>query len=291
MTTATPPAPAAAAAPHQFITDVTSGRIELPVIPRVVQRLIVALRRQDVGVREIVDELSQDPVLAAKVLRLANSSYFGGRGSLASIDSAVSTIGTRALNTLIVACGISSAFVEVPGVNLRQFWADALVTATAASRLAERLGADPDSAYVCGLMHATGHLMLCQAYPEPARAYFSDSTILTSVERAEREQVAFGIAHPQVGGLWADRLGFPPVVGESIRVAVQPADPNETALAPVLRSACLLANGIARGDFAEAAFQPLPEAIRLRFTSPAGDAPDAEFIQLYAALTRVEHTL
>jgi hypothetical protein len=59
----------------------------------------------------------------------------------------------------------------------------------------------------------------------------------------------------------------------------------------VLRSACLLGYAIAHGDFAEAAFEPLPEAVRARFTSPAGDAPDAEFIQLYAALTRVEPSL
>jgi HD-like signal output (HDOD) protein len=283
--------PTGAGAPHQFIADVASGRIELPVIPRVVQRLIVALRRQDVAVREIVTELSQDPVLAAKVLRLANSSYFGGRGSLASIDSAVSTVGTRALTTLIVACGISSAFVEVPGVNLRHFWSDALVTATAATRLAERMDADPESAYVCGLMHATGHLMLCQAYPDQARAHFSDFSALSGAQRAERELLAFGIAHPVVGGLWSDRLGFPSPVGEAIRVAVEPPAADEPALAMVLRSACLLSYAIAHGDFAEAAFEPLPEAVRARFTSPAGDAPDAEFIQLYAALTRVEPSL
>jgi HD-like signal output (HDOD) protein len=290
MTTSTLAAPTAGAA-HQFITDVTSGRIELPVIPRVVQRLIVALRRQDVAVREIVDELSQDPVLSAKVLRLANSSYFGGRGSLASIDSAVSTVGTRALTTLIVACGISSAFVEVPGVNLRQFWSDALVSATAATRLAERLGADPDSAYVCGLMHATGHLMLCQAYPEQARARFGEFTSLGRAELAERELEAFGIAHPAVGGLWADRLGFPPVVGEAIRLAVQSAGADETVLAPVLRGACQLADAIARGDFADAAFKQLPDAVRARFGVAGSDAPDAEFTQLYAALQRVEPSL
>ena len=175
----------------------------------------------------------------------------------------------------------------MPSVNLRQFWSDALVTATAATRLAERLGADPESAYVCGLMHATGHLMLCQAYPVEARATFLPISPRSTTSNARpRELEAFGIAHPEVGGLWSDRLGFPTAVGEAIRIAVQPAEASDSTLVTVLRSACRLANGIAREEFAEAAFAPLPDAVRARFTSPAGDAPDAEFIQLYAALTR-----
>src|SRR5207342_864879 len=93
-----------------FINDVAAGRVELPTIPRVVQRLIAALRDPDVDARRIGDALAQDPVLSAKVLRLANSSFFGGQRSMASIDAAVALIGTQALNRLIVACGVSAAF-------------------------------------------------------------------------------------------------------------------------------------------------------------------------------------
>ena len=93
-----------------FINDIAAGRVELPTIPRVVQRLIVALRDPDVDSRKIGEALAQDPVLSAKVLRLANSSFFGGQRSMASIDAAVALIGTQALNRLIVACGVSSSF-------------------------------------------------------------------------------------------------------------------------------------------------------------------------------------
>jgi len=101
-----------------FINDVAAGRVELPTIPRVVQRLIAALRDPDVDARRIGDALAQDPVLSAKVLRLANSSFFGGQRSMASIDAAVALIGTQALNRLIVACGVSAAFKPIPGIDL-----------------------------------------------------------------------------------------------------------------------------------------------------------------------------
>src|SRR3954470_23222193 len=143
-----------------FINDIAAGKVELPTIPRVVQQLITALRDPDVDTRKIGAALAQDPVLTAKVLRLANSAFFGGQRSMASIDAAIALIGTQALNRLIVASGVSSSFTEIPGIDLRSFWRDALLAATAANKLAPRLGADPEAAYVCGLLHATGHLIL-----------------------------------------------------------------------------------------------------------------------------------
>ena len=61
---ATPQAGAAVRTPR-FIDDVAAGRVELPTIPRVVQRLIAALRNPDVDFRKIGEALSQDPVLSA----------------------------------------------------------------------------------------------------------------------------------------------------------------------------------------------------------------------------------
>ena len=214
--------PADAVRTPNFINDVAAGRVELPTIPRVVQRLIVALRDPDVDSRKIGEALAQDPVLSAKVLRLANSSFFGGQRSMASIDAAVAMIGTQALNRLIVACGVSSSFKEIPGIDLRTFWRDALVAGTAAQKLAPRLQADAEEAYVCGLLHGTGHLILCQAYPEIANAMFTGFAVVRGAELAGIEAGAFGIDHPTVGALWVETIGFPQPVADTIRHAAQP---------------------------------------------------------------------
>src|SRR5450755_805182 len=181
-----------------FINDIAAGKVELPTIPRVVQGLIVALRDPNVDARRIGESLSQDPILSAKVLRLANSSFFGGQRSMASIDAAVALIGLQALSRLIVACGVSSSLGEIPGIDLRTFWRDALVAATAANKLAPRLQADPEEAYVCGLMHAIGHLILCQTYPDIANAMFTGFAVVRGAELAAIEAGAFGIDHSAV---------------------------------------------------------------------------------------------
>jgi hypothetical protein len=72
-------APPTVNAPN-FINDVAAGKVELPMIPSVVQRVIAALRDPDVDARKVGEALSQDPVLSAKVLRLpARSSAAGAR--------------------------------------------------------------------------------------------------------------------------------------------------------------------------------------------------------------------
>ncbi|MGH8797591.1 MAG: HDOD domain-containing protein, partial [Caldimonas sp.] len=221
-----------------FINDIAAGRVELPAIPRIVQRLIVALRNPDVDSREIGKSLAQDPVLSAKVLRLANSSFFGGQRSMASIDAAVALIGIQALNRLIVACGVAASLDDVPGIDLRTFWRDSLVAATAAHKLAAPLGADAEEAYVGGLLHATGHLILCRTYPEIADAIFTGFAVVRGVELAAIEMDSFGIDHPTVGALWVESIGFPQPVADTIRNVAQPAAAADGPLDLALRSAC-----------------------------------------------------
>jgi HD-like signal output (HDOD) protein len=245
------------------------------------------LRDPDADARRIGAALSQDPVLSAKVLRLANSSFFGGQRSMASIDAAVALIGTQALNRLIVACGVESTFKGVAGIDLPTFWRDALVAATAAARLAPRLGADAEEAYVCGLLHATGHLILCQTYPEIAAAMFTGFAVVRGAELAAIEAECFGIDHPTVGALWVDTLGFPQPVADAIRHALRPAADTDTPLDLALRSACVLAAAVAAAAPAEAAVNALPAGAKARCTGADG-RPDAALAKLYDALRETE---
>jgi len=281
---------ATASTTPNFINDIATGRVELPTIPRVVQRLIAALRDPDVDTRTISEELSQDPVLSAKVLRLANSSFFGGERSMLSIDSAVAMVGSEAINKLIVACGVTSAFDEIPGINLRDFWRDALLVATAASKLAPRLQADSQAAYICGLLHASGHLILCQAYPAVANGMFTGYAIVRGAKLAAIEIEAFGIDHPTVGALWVESLGFPQVVIDTIRNSVRPPADTDTPLDLALRSGNRLAFASERKFAADVALAAIQPGVRERFTDAAGKA-DTEFRKLYDALGEVEPTL
>ena len=273
-----------------FINDIAAGKVELPTIPRVVQQLITALRDPDVDTRKIGEALSQDPVLSAKVLRLANSSFFGGQRSMASIDAAIALIGIQALNRLIVACGVSSSFKAIPGIDMDVFWRDSLVAATAANKLAARLGADAEEAYTSGLLHGTGHLILCQTYPDIADAMFTGFAVARGAELAGIELGAFGIDHPAVGALWVETLGFPQGVADTIKKVAQPEEANDSVLDLSLRSACALAAAVAQKDPREVALAALPPRVQALFKGGDGQ-PNAEFAKLHESLQEIKPVL
>ena len=287
---AAPPPPANAPRTPNFINDVAAGKVELPSIPRVVQQVAAAVQDPDVDARKLGQLLSQDPVLSAKVLRLANSSFFGGQRSMASIDAAVAMIGTQALGRLVLAGGVSSSFGEVPGIDLPTFWRDSLVTATAAQRLAPKLGAETEEAYVSGLLHGTGHLILCKTYPDIANFVFSGYAVVRGAELAAIEAENFGIDHPNVGALWIETIGFPQPVADTIRHVAEPLAPSAGPLDLTLRSACALAAAVARKDEPAAAWASLPAPVQARYSSGDGQ-PDAAFDKLYEALCETEPKL
>ena len=259
------------------------GRVELPVIPAVVQQLIQALRDTNVDTRKITKALAKDPVLTSKVLRLANSSFFGGQRQMASLDAAVGFIGTAALNRLVVACGVSSSFDEVPGIDLQLFWRDSRLAANAAHKLAPRLGADPDEAYLCGLLHATGHLILCRSYPEVAHAMFAGFERVRGAELAAIELEAFGTDHPTAGALWVESIKFPQAVADTLGKSTRPVQELALALDVTLHGACTVAVGVAQRASAEVALAALHPALRAAFVLANGQ-PDPAFTKMYEAL-------
>ncbi len=278
-------APASSA--PRFIEDVAAGRVELPVIPAIVQQLMAALRNPNVDARQIAQALSRDPVLTTKVLRLANSSFFGGQRSMTSVDAAVGLIGTAALNRLIVACGVSSAFDDVKGIDLPMFWRDARVAANAAHPLAACVQADADEAYLCGLLHGVGHLILCRSYPEMADAMFTGYAPVRGAELAAVETEAFGIEHPTVGALWIESIQFPKSVADAVGKSLRPLHELVAPLDLALQGARTLAAAVAQQAGAEAALGALHPALRASCAGSNGQ-PDAAFVRLYDKLCEAE---
>lgn len=237
------------------------GSLALPSVPRVVRRLIADLKSADVSISGVVGELEQEPQLAARTLRIANSPYYCGRRSVASLSDAVVTIGTDTLRTLVISCGLQSVFVAVPGVNLRQFWLDASLTANAARSLARLAGRSGEPAFLAGLLHAVGHLILCRAFAAPMQRQLQGVAVRRGLVLAEAELAACGLTHPQVGAAWLDELGFPEEVVEAVALHLSPADAGAGSLAPLLNLATQVSASVEDGDSVQQALQKIDRGV------------------------------
>lgn len=189
----------------------------LPKIPKVVLELIESFNDEDVDISSIAKKVSTDPVLTAKVLRLANSAHYGTPKTVSSVDDASVILGMSSLRTMILGSCISSAFKPIPGYDQVSFWKAAFSIAAYAKFLAEKTNkADKDVAFTTGMLHSIGSLIIRQNMPEESQKIDEIKSVGHKSRRHELEQVQFGFNYAEVGGELAKRWKFPDEMQKAI---------------------------------------------------------------------------
>ena len=198
----------------------------LPSIPKVVQEVIESFNNDSVSIDEIAKKLSADQVLSAKLLRLANSSYYHASRSVGSVDDAVLMLGFMTVRTLVVSSGLTGGFKTMPGIDLKQFWRYSLHTAVVAKWLAKQTHGNSDFAFTVGLMHAIGQLVMHAGMPEEALQIDKFAGTLDP-RRAGVERNSFGYDFYDVGAELAKRWRFPDTFSQTIKGSASPLDAQD----------------------------------------------------------------
>lgn len=205
----------------------------LPSAPKVVEELISSFLYPNVSVDEIAHKLSADPVLSAKLLRLANSAYYKVSRKIGSVDDAVRMLGFVAVRTLVISSSLVGGFRKVPGIDLKRFWRYSLNTAVAARWLAARAGDNAELAFTIGMMHALGQLVIHTGLAEEAEDLDKVAGIYEP-GRSSAELEAFGFDAGAVGAELALRWKFPDVFAATIRSYADPAQHGEWSRLPAI---------------------------------------------------------
>lgn len=188
----------------------------LPSIPRVVSEVMTELNLDDPNTRRISDAIATDPGLTARMLKLANSAFFGLNRKIDSVQEAIAILGFNHLRTLVQAVALGSSFKAVPGVNLEQFWRYSLNTAKICRTLAKSMKLPDGAAFTAGLVHAVGDLVMHIGMPEVvARIDWSVSPF--DLKRAEAEQAALGYTYADVSAAFAQRWDFPEAIVNALK--------------------------------------------------------------------------
>ncbi|MBK6922968.1 MAG: HDOD domain-containing protein [Deltaproteobacteria bacterium] len=134
------------------------GAIELPVLPRVAQEVMVVARDSSRGAAEVARLVERDPALCATVLRAANSAIYGGSVEIVSARQAVLRLGLVEVATLATTAAMRSALVDHGpfAAALTCWWRRALTTGLYAKEIARLRRQAVDSAFLCGLLRDVG---------------------------------------------------------------------------------------------------------------------------------------
>lgn len=246
MTAATVSAPAPAPArPVQFQKPITVDalqrlKITIPSCPAVFIRLVQALNNPDSP--DLPEIINTDPALAAEVIRVANSAYYGASKRIYSVNDSVVRLGFNEIYSISTALKAREVFKG--GVKWDAFraslWEHAVKTATATRLLARRFNPKvTETVYTVGLLHDLGKLMFVELLP----AYGMMSANYNGEELVAQENPLFGINHAELGGELLKNWKLPDMMCGLVAKHHHPIDPSDALKLP--REELALANEMA----------------------------------------------
>lgn len=198
---------------------------QLISLPEVYIKLQQIINRDDYALSDIVDVISFDPAISARLLRMVNSSFFGLETRIDTIGHAINYLGTKQVNDLVLTTSLADSFssIDNPDFNLHQFWRHSVYCAISAREMAKSCGLkDPERLFLIGLLHDIGHLMMHQSLDRQTHlAELLSQQQQIPLHQAEQQQLGFDSA--QVGAELLNNWNLPSSLVEAIRYQLSPS--------------------------------------------------------------------
>ncbi|NWO08300.1 MAG: HDOD domain-containing protein [Alteromonadaceae bacterium] len=240
--------------------------LELPPLPETAQRIIHLRVNPNAVMGDLVDVVESDPSLAAQVVSWASSSFYAAAGQVRSVYDAVSRVlGFDLVMNLAMGLALGRALRQPSDHpdGYVDYWQQAIWQAQAAGILAGMMRGPRRPvfglAYLSGLLHNFGHLVLAQVFPPHFRLVCRSLEVNPHIDSSVIEHQLLGVTREQIAARLMDNWGMPEEVGVAIRYQKNPEYQGEHAVyARVLwlGRQLLTARGIALG-----AGEPVPDAV------------------------------
>ena len=227
----------------------------------VLQEIEQALQSPQCNLNTIGDAIQKDPDLTARLLRLANSPFFGFANRLSTVAEAVSLLGIQQIQDMIVASSVLEQFKGVPDnlVNKHSFWQHSLAVGLTARLLAmERRLPKPDKFFVAGLLHDVGRLVLLSQAEEWVRAVFEEYQREKILLR-DAEKKVLGYDHQEIAAELLQSWSYPASLVQAVEFHHSPGQSVARLDAAVVHIADHLVNAMGIGSSGEQFIPPLDE--------------------------------
>jgi putative nucleotidyltransferase with HDIG domain len=226
--------------------------------PVVVQKVIACVAHPDFRMEQVRDLIEEDPALASRILRVANSAAFHARVPCASIQDAIVRMGARTVADLASGMAAMTAFADLKGAG-KAVREHCVGTAAIVRALAYRMsdGVDPAVAFLAGLLHDIGKLLILQTRHQ-SYAELVAATAGTPDELHLQEREFLGYDHAVLGGHVLAKWGLPNPVPKIVAWHHQPARAYQeggsvAALVAVVRIADVIDTLVSSDKLAEGA--------------------------------------
>ena len=188
----------------------------LPTLPAVAMKVLELCQQEQLDLNRIASTISNDPALAVKLMKTANSPIFALRREVTTISYAVSLLGINAIRTLVLSFSLPRNLAGGKIRGMEDYWRRSILCALAARELCQGpLIGLREEAFLAGLLQDIGMLALAQSlgpqYGKILEAAKGDHQRLIALERE-----AFGGDHAQIGAWLLERWRVPTVLARVV---------------------------------------------------------------------------
>lgn len=192
----------------------------LPTIPSTLSKILEIIHDPGSGARELETAVVRDPAIAAKVMAIANSPFYGFKQKVVELSHAISLIGFDAVKNVAIGLSVFSCFdnsYSPLSSRIREIYLHSFAAAFGADKLARYSPVCPvEPAFLCGLLHDIGKMVLIKLLD------LNYNNIL-EIAQDKKEEVAaverevLGLDHADAGAWLIGHWGLPEVLVESVR--------------------------------------------------------------------------
>ncbi|MEN6373970.1 MAG: HDOD domain-containing protein [Smithella sp.] len=191
----------------------------IPAFPATGNKVTQLLKKPDYSVTEVANVIKFDPSITANILKMANSTYFGSRQRISTINDAVVYLGQQNLLRAIQTAGVSKYYKKgAQGYydKVTDLWEHSVAVALMSQIISKKITGQEDTVlYTAALLHDVGKIIM----GEFVREALPKISALVSTQRVsfvEAEEIVIGINHAELGGKIAAYWNFPAEIREAI---------------------------------------------------------------------------
>jgi HD-like signal output (HDOD) protein len=190
--------------------------IDIPAQPESLVKLSLLLADENINFQAASTLIEGDMALASAVLKAVNSSLYGLKGRVQSVQQAITYLGMREVAAITFEMGLRAAFP--PAAELEPLWQRAGLRGLVMGRLAQKLALDAWAAHSAGLFEECGKAVLFRHAPDHYRAMLRAAG--DDSELAELERAGFGVSHDALGAALCESWGLSAAAVASVRYHV-----------------------------------------------------------------------
>ncbi len=250
-----------------YIHEKVKTVIQLPALPAIAMEVVDRVDNPKTSAAHLSRLISSDQALAAKVLKIANSPFYGFPRKISTVDFAIIVLGFDALKEIVISISLISSLQKGSDTafDARAFWDHSILSGLVARRLARDLGYRvSEEVFVGALLHDMGVPIIHRYFQAEFRRIVG-IVRETELSYLEAEESVLGVTHAAVGGWLAERWNLPEHLTEAVTVHHTPAAASKNReLAALIHCADVIANRLGdRPIDYDRGVQFAPEALEL----------------------------